>query len=82
MVYVDPKNLGYNPYWERWVTNRSSEEERELFCKLFETYVNPGLLLILEGISGVQQGPPLRTIIPQTALNMVCLYVYIFNKVK
>lgn len=22
MVFVDPKNLRYTPYWQRWVTNR------------------------------------------------------------
>lgn len=22
MVYVDPKNLRYTPYWQRWVNNR------------------------------------------------------------
>lgn len=22
MVYVDPQNLRYTPYWQRWVTNR------------------------------------------------------------
>lgn len=22
MVFVDPKNLRYTPYWQRWVNNR------------------------------------------------------------
>lgn len=26
MVYVDPKNLGYEPYWMRWLTRRPTEE--------------------------------------------------------
>lgn len=26
MVYVDPKNLGYLPYWQRWRKTRSEYE--------------------------------------------------------
>lgn len=26
MVYVDPKNLGYNPYWARWLKQRPENE--------------------------------------------------------
>lgn len=32
MVYVDPKNLGYEPYWQRWLSqlNRSEEDKETL----------------------------------------------------
>lgn len=26
MVYVDPKNLGYQPYWQRWIKERPESE--------------------------------------------------------
>lgn len=29
MVYVDPKNLRYAPYWQRWVLTRH-QKQREL----------------------------------------------------
>lgn len=31
MVYVDPKNLRYSPYWQRWILTRP-EVERELLA--------------------------------------------------
>lgn len=72
MVFVDPKTLGYQPYWERWLSKLPRPpEDVENLVKHFEVYVPPSLALILEGLSGVQQGTPLRTIISQTALNMV-----------
>lgn len=71
MVYVDPKNLGYLPYWESWIRGRQPEEEREMLIELFDKYVPPTLAFIFEGLSGLQQGIPLKTIIFQTPLNMV-----------
>lgn len=71
MVYVDPKNLGYNPFWQKWCNGRASDKEREELNRLFEKYVPPGIDLILEGIIEGKIGKKLRTIIPQTNLNMV-----------
>lgn len=82
MVYVDPRNLGYEPYWQRWLTQLlQAAGVKEALAHYFDTYVSSALLLILDGISGVQQSVPLRTIIPQTGLNMVrhtLLHVYLF----
>lgn len=72
MVYVDPKNLGYMPYWQRWLTQLlRPEEEKEALAGFFDVYVSASIALIHEGLSGLQQVVPLRTIIPQTPLNMV-----------
>nr|CAD7428948.1 unnamed protein product [Timema monikensis] len=71
MVYVDPKNLGYDPFWERWLSERPSLEEREELGALYQRYVPGSVLLIKEGVVGVAQQDPLKTIIPQTALNML-----------
>ena len=49
MVYVDPKNLGYEPYWAKWCNKLEKKEEKECMKKLFDKYA-PGLLnLILDG---------------------------------
>lgn len=29
MVYVDPKNLGYEPYWIRWLNGRPVDEHEK-----------------------------------------------------
>ena len=71
MVYVDPKNLGYNPYWQKWFNARGSDKEREELNRLFEKYVPPCIDLILEGIIEGKMGKKLKTIIPLTNLNMV-----------
>lgn len=71
MVYVDPKNLGFNPFWQKWCNGRGSDKEREELNRLFEKYVPPGIDLILEGIIEGKIGKKLKTIIPQTNLNMV-----------
>ena len=73
MVYVDPKNLSYKPYWERWVNGLSSEGDRQEFVKLFDKYVPQCILLILEGIMDGRQGEKLKCIVTLTNLNMVSL---------
>jgi dynein heavy chain len=75
MVYVDPKNLGYNPYWQRWVNTRNPVEQGDLNL-LFEKYVPPLIKLILEGIMNDVQGHKLKLIVPMTNLNMVTQLSY------
>ena len=74
MVYVDPKNLGYQPYWERWVNTMAEKELMEEFNILFEKYVPKCISFILEGIVDGKQGEKLKTIIPLSNLNMVSNY--------
>lgn len=71
MVYVDPKNLGYQPYMDKWINTRC-ESEREFLQILCEKYVHSAIKLIIDGMLGLQQVQPLKMILPQTALNMVC----------
>ncbi|CAG9795657.1 unnamed protein product, partial [Diatraea saccharalis] len=71
MVFVDPKNLGYQPYWDKWLRGRNNEEEREQLAGLFEHYVAGAINYIVFGMFGLQQQTPLKTIVPQTPLNLV-----------
>ncbi|XP_069379878.1 dynein axonemal heavy chain 10 isoform X1 [Paralichthys olivaceus] len=70
MVFVDPKNLRYTPYWQRWLNNRP-EREQEVLNKLFEKYVHSCIDMIVDGIVDGKQGQKLKTVVPQTDLNMV-----------
>ena len=70
MVYVDPKNLGFKPFWERWV-NALPEADRPEFIRLFDKYVPQCISLILEGFMDGRQGEKLKTIVPVTNLNLV-----------
>ena len=70
MVYVDPKNLGYRPFWDKWCSARVNKNEQKELMNLFEKYVPQCIDLVLEGIVDGKQGKRLRTIVPQTNLNM------------
>lgn len=37
MVFVDPKNLRYIPYWQRWVTNGHSKVSLNKKCNLYSS---------------------------------------------
>ncbi|NXC37428.1 DYH10 protein, partial [Campylorhamphus procurvoides] len=71
MVFVDPKNLRYEPYWQKWVQGRENEQERFDLDRFFQKYVPYLIEMIVEGIVDGKQGQRLKTIVPQTDLNMV-----------
>ncbi|XP_066466098.1 dynein axonemal heavy chain 10 [Tiliqua scincoides] len=71
MVFVDPKNLKYRPYWDKWTQQRPSKPEQQLLHRLFDKYVPYLIDMIVEGIVDGRQGRKLKTIVPQTDLNMV-----------
>ncbi|XP_058850532.1 dynein axonemal heavy chain 10 [Acipenser ruthenus] len=70
MVFVDPKNLRFKPYWQKWVCRRQAKEQTVL-NKLFDKYVPDSISMIVEGMMDGRQGEKLKTIVPQTELNMV-----------
>ncbi|XP_052412947.1 dynein axonemal heavy chain 10 [Carassius gibelio] len=70
MVFVDPKNLRYAPYWVKWVNSRALKEQADL-RRLFEKYVPSAIDMIVDGIVDGKQTEKLKTVIPQTDLNMV-----------
>ncbi|KZC13452.1 Dynein heavy chain 10, axonemal [Dufourea novaeangliae] len=78
MVYVDPKNLGYQPYMDKWVRSKN-ETDQEQLNGMCEKYVDGAIELIIHGMLGLQAVKPLRMIIPQTGLNMVTQLCYVFD---
>ncbi|KAM9193992.1 dynein axonemal heavy chain 10 [Dugong dugon] len=71
MVYVDPKNLKYEPYWKKWVNQIQNKVEQGDLQRLFGKYVPCLIDMIVQGIVDGRQGEKLKTIVPQTDLNMV-----------
>uniref|UniRef100_A0A803TD88 Dynein axonemal heavy chain 10 n=1 Tax=Anolis carolinensis TaxID=28377 RepID=A0A803TD88_ANOCA len=69
MVFVDPKNLRYRPYWEKWSSQKNKVQI--LKDRLFDKYVPYLIDMIVEGIVDGRQGEKQKTIVPQTDLNMV-----------
>eukprot|EP00992_Anisonema_acinus_P002258 TRINITY_DN10608_c1_g1_i2.p1 TRINITY_DN10608_c1_g1~~TRINITY_DN10608_c1_g1_i2.p1 ORF type:complete len:2266 (+),score=796.72 TRINITY_DN10608_c1_g1_i2:1-6798(+) len=71
MVYVDPKNLGYQPYAWRWL-NRRSKEEAETMRELFQKYLKVTVEFITDGIDADGMvGKPPKLVLPLTDLNLV-----------
>ncbi|XP_024136867.1 dynein heavy chain 10, axonemal isoform X4 [Oryzias melastigma] len=60
VVFIDPKDLSYTSYWQRWIKNRQ-EKEQELLNRLFEKYVPSCIDVTINS----------ETIVPQTDVNMV-----------
>ncbi|KAL0219153.1 hypothetical protein P9112_004806 [Eukaryota sp. TZLM1-RC] len=72
MVYVDPKDLRYSPYFEKWVRSRENEVQQGIIKEMFKKYVVPLVDLVFEGIcfdGSIQD--PWTTILPVTNLNSV-----------
>ncbi|XP_045466201.1 dynein axonemal heavy chain 10 [Harmonia axyridis] len=81
MVYVDPKNLGYQPYWDRWIKTRTHPADFEAYQELYERYVPDLLSYIIEGTLANRQVAPLKTVIPQTGLNMVTQMCFVIDAI-
>jgi len=73
MVYVDPKNLGYEPYWQRWINSRQAKRQTEFarLSALYAKYVPLCVDMICEGVVEGRIGQRLRGVIPLTNLNLV-----------
>ncbi|CAF1153283.1 unnamed protein product [Adineta ricciae] len=79
MVFVDPKDLKYRPFWTRWCNLREKKEEQKLLNELFDKFVPPLITLILEGVIDGKQGEKLKQIIPLTNLNMTSQLCYMLD---
>jgi dynein heavy chain, axonemal len=79
MVYVDPKNLGFKPYWHKWCSKHEKKEEIECLKRLFDKFVPNLIDMIIEGIIDGKQGERLKQIVPLTNLNMVVQLGYMLD---
>ncbi len=85
MVYVDPKNLGYAPFFERWAkikTKTHSEVMTDSLMDLYRRFVPQCIEYVLEGVTGDEApGPPLEFITPRTNLNLVTQFCLLFDSI-
>ena len=63
MVYVDPKDLGYDPYWEKWMKKWEKKDYGdktqiliECLRENYEKYIPILIDLIFEGKEGDEIG--------------------------
>jgi len=71
MVYVDSRNLGYEPFVQRWLMKHEHVGEREALEPLLAKYLGPLVKFVLEGVDGDDLVRRPRLTIPVTNLNMV-----------
>lgn len=69
MVFMDPRNLGFVPYYERWL-RLNKRPETQMLAGLFERYVTPCINFINGKVADSTTSQPLETIIPVTGLSM------------
>ena len=80
MVWVDPKNLGYRPFYERWIRTRcgnsviiepEKQHEADVLMNLYTKYVPKSIDMILTGVVDGEMGQKLQQVIPITNIDMV-----------
>ena len=80
MVWADPKNLGYRPFFERWLRKRCGDgvdipgdrdDEAEQLQSLFDQYVPPCVDYVQLGLVDGELGAKLRMVVPVTSIDMV-----------
>ncbi|KAJ3299892.1 Dynein heavy chain 10, axonemal [Borealophlyctis nickersoniae] len=71
MVYMDPKNLGYKPFYHKWINGRQNKAEGEILMRLFGKYVPACIEYVMEGTFEGFMGEPLKRVIPVTALSTI-----------
>jgi dynein heavy chain len=71
MVYLDPKNLGYKPHFQKWANSRSNKAEYDNIMSMFNKY-GPALIeFVMEGAFEGFISDALKLVIPVTPLSMV-----------
>lgn len=78
MVYVDPKNLGYLPYWQRWLDTRHPDEAKKL-DELYVAFIPPCMAFIFDGMDGSNHVDAPKPVIVQTNLNMITQLCHMFD---
>ena len=80
MVWVDPKNLGYRPYFERWLRRRcgdgkavdvNREAEAEALASLYDQYAQKCVDYVQLGLVDGELGAKLRMVVPITSIDMI-----------
>eukprot|EP00955_Chlamydomonas_euryale_P094431 364857-Chlamydomonas_euryale.AAC.16 len=79
MVYVDSRNLGYQPFVSTWLSKRGSDAERDTLANLFGKYADPAIAWVLEGIDGEDLVRRPKQIVPATNLNMAAQLCMMFD---
>jgi len=68
MLYVDDKNLGPGPYYDRWARMKQTDKLREALDDLYDKYIPTLILYVFEGRHGDTIGKPLPNYLPRSTM--------------
>ena len=74
MVYVDPKDIGWQPYVWKWLNSRENATEQEILRKLTDRFLEKCVDYVCEGIEDkatMSMVEPLKMATPMTNLGLV-----------
>ena len=76
MVYVDPRNLGYEPYWYKWMLKFSKIKEKipdfmTTMDEVYPRYIPHLMARIFDGVDRDETYKPLEFTLPRTNLNLL-----------
>ncbi|CAD7925016.1 unnamed protein product [Amoebophrya sp. A120] len=78
MVYVDDRNLGCGPYYDRWVRLKCGTHQpmKELLLECFDKFYPQLVLYVYEGRVGDSVGEPVSLQIPRSQVGTDAMYQF------
>nr|VZI42327.1 unnamed protein product [Spirometra erinaceieuropaei] len=74
MVYVEPRDLGYEPFWKRWLAQRTNQVPRQYLSELYKKYIPAVIERIFDGVENEKVVGKLRCVLPLSSLNVVAQF--------
>lgn len=79
MVFVDPTLLGFKPYWDSWLYNRPSFDQKNILRYLYTKYVDPLMSYIFKSIRNGRMGEKPVTIVKTDGMNILDQLCYLLS---
>ncbi|CAD5121743.1 DgyrCDS10220 [Dimorphilus gyrociliatus] len=79
MVFVEPDQLGYKPYWQSWLDKRPVDEQKEILKHLYNKYIDPLISYIFDVKRDERMGDRPNTIVKTDNVNMMDQLCYLLS---
>jgi dynein heavy chain len=73
MLYVDDKNLGPGPFYDRWRRMKQTEGLQDTLDELYDKYIVPIVPFVFEGKEGDTYGKPLSNYLHRSLMGTDCV---------
>ncbi|XP_055696351.1 dynein axonemal heavy chain 10 [Lutzomyia longipalpis] len=82
VIYIDPINLGFVPYWRKWLDEYENNGEKQQLIKLFDRYIVPTLKILTHSMPNddtQEETTHISMVIERSALSLVIQFCDIFS---